>query len=225
MIQRDFDAVIFDMDGVIFDSERLVVECWEETAAKYNIPNIAEACAECVGINATATREKMKLRYGQDFPYDEYKAEMSALFHTRYGEGRLPMKKGIRELLEFLKEKDIRIALASSTREAVVKQELKDAGLLDYFDAVICGDMVKRSKPAPDIFLKAAESLQIAPERCYVIEDSYNGIKAAYSANMRSLMVPDMLPPNKEMEELSEYILPSLIEVKEYLMAHFFNLC
>ena len=184
MISRDFDAVIFDMDGVIFDSERLVVECWVETAAKYNIPNIEDACRECVGINATATREKMKLRYGQDFPYDEYKAEMSALFHTRYGEGRLPMKKGIKKLLEFLKEKDIRIALASSTREAVVKQELKAAGLLDY-----------------------------------------NGIKAAYSANMRPLMVPDMLPPNKEMEELSEYILPSLIEVKEYLMAHFFNLC
>ncbi len=225
MIQRDFDAVIFDMDGVIFDSERLVVECWAETAAKYNIPNIEEACAECVGINATATREKMKLRYGQDFPYDEYKAEMSALFHARYGEGRLPMKKGIKELLEFLKENDIRIALASSTREAVVKQELKDAGLLDYFDAVICGDMVSKSKPAPDIFLKAAETLQIVPERCYVIEDSYNGIRAAYSANMRPLMVPDMLPPTKEMEELSEYILPSLIEVKQYLMAHFFNLC
>ncbi len=225
MIQRDFDAVIFDMDGVIFDSEKLVVECWVETAAKYNIPNIEEACRECVGINAAATREKMKLCYGQDFPYDEYKAEMSALFHARYGEGRLPMKKGIQELLEFLKENDIRIALASSTREAVVKQELRDAGLLDYFDAVICGDMVKRSKPAPDIFLKAAEILQIAPERCYVIEDSYNGIRAAHSAHMRPLMVPDMLPPNKEMEELSEYILPSLIEVKEYLMAHFFNLC
>ena len=225
MNHRDFDAVIFDMDGVIFDSERLVVECWVETAAKYNISDIEEACRECVGINATATREKMKLRYGQDFSYDEYKAEMSALFHSRYGEGRLPMKKGIKELLVFLKENDIRIALASSTREAVVKQELKDAGLLEYFDAVICGDMVSRSKPAPDIFLKAAECLQIAPERCYVIEDSYNGIRAAHSAHMRPLMVPDMLPQTKEMEELSEYILPSLIEVKEYLMAHFFNLC
>mgnify|MGYP003295647038 CR=1 FL=1 len=224
-MNKECKAIVFDMDGIIFDSERLIIECWKVVADKYGIHDIEDICNKCLGVNSVETKEIFLSYYGQDFPYDEYKAEMSALFHTRYGEGRLPMKKGIKELLEFLKENDIRIALASSTREAVVKQELRDAGLLDYFDAVICGDMVKRSKPAPDIFLKAAECLQIAPERCYVIEDSYNGIKAAYSANMRPLMVPDMLPPNKEMEDLSEYILPSLIEVKEYLMAHFFNLC
>lgn len=225
MIQRDFDAVIFDMDGVIFDSEKLVTECWVEIADKYNIPDIEEACRDCVGINAVATREKMKLRYGQDFPYDEYKAEMSALYHSRYDNGRLPMKAGIQEFLIFLKENGILTAVASSTRTEVVTQEIKDAGLLPYFDVLICGDMVARSKPAPDIFLKAAEELQVEPARCYVIEDSYNGIRAAYSAGMRPLMVPDMLPPNEEMEKLSEMILPSLLEVKDALRAHFFNLC
>lgn len=217
-------AVIFDMDGVIFDSERLVIECWQEIAEKYNIPNIEDACRECVGINAKATREKMKLRYGQDFPYDEYKAEMSALFHTRYAEGRLPMKKGIRELLEFLQEKKISVAIASSTRRTVVTQEIKDAGLLSFFDALICGDMVEKSKPAPDIFLKAAEVLKAEPKDCFVIEDSYNGIRAAKAAGMRPLMVPDLLSPTEEMTELSETILPSLFEVKTYLMTNLGNL-
>ena len=86
-----------------------------------------------------------------------------------------------------------------------------------YFDKVICGDMVERSKPAPDIFLKACEELQVAPERAYAIEDSYNGIRAAHGGGLRAIMVPDLLPANREMEELTEVILGSLLEVKKYL--------
>ncbi len=209
-------AVIFDMDGVIFDSERLVVETWVEVAKKYGIEGIEEACAACVGINAQATEIKMREIFGADFPYREYKAEASALYHERYDDGRLPMKPGIRELLEFLQAHNIRTAVASSTRRAVVEQEIRDAGLMPFFQKIICGDMVARSKPAPDIFLKAAEELGINPEVCYVIEDSYNGIRGAYTAGMHPIMVPDMLPPTAEMEELSEKIFPSLHEVKTY---------
>jgi len=217
MKQKNFDAVLFDMDGVIFDSEKLVTACWIEVADKYGIPDIEEACRDCIGINAVVTREKMLQRYGAEFPYDEYKAEMSALFHSRYDNGRLPLKPGVVELLSFLKEQGILTAVASSTRKEVVTREIQDAGLLAYFDVLICGDMVSRSKPAPDIFLEAAEELHAEPERCYVIEDSYNGIRAAHTAKMRPLMVPDMLPPMEEMEEKCEVILPSLFDVKEYL--------
>ncbi len=209
-------AVIFDMDGVIFDSERLVVETWVEVAEKYGIEGIEDACAACVGINAQATELKMKEIYGEEFPYQEYKKEASALYHERYDDGRLPTKPGIRELLAFLRENNIKTAVASSTRRAVVEQEIKDAGLMPFFDRIICGDMVARSKPAPDIFLKAAEELGVAPEICYVIEDSYNGIRGAHAAGMHPVMVPDMLPPTEEMEALSEQIFTSLFEVKEY---------
>lgn len=209
-------AVIFDMDGVIFDSERLVVETWVEVAKKYGIEGIEEACAACVGINAQATELKMKEIYGEEFLYQEYKKEASALYHERYDDGRLPTKPGIRELLEFLHANNIRTAVASSTRRAVVEQEIRDAGLAPFFQKIICGDMVERSKPAPDIFLKAAEELGVAPEICYVIEDSYNGIRGAHAAGMHPIMVPDMLPPTDEMEKLAEQIFPSLFEVKEY---------
>ena len=145
-------AVIFDMDGVIFDSERLVIECWKVVAEKYGIENIEEACFECLGINAALTKELMKKRYGETFPYDVYKKEMSAIFHSRAAGGKLPQKKGIKELLTFLKENQIPTAVASSTRREVVMRELEEGGLLPYFDRVICGDMVERSKPEPDIF-------------------------------------------------------------------------
>lgn len=210
-------AVIFDMDGVIFDSERLVVETWVEVAKKYGIEGIEDACAACVGINAQATELKMKEIYGEEFPYQEYKKEASALYHERYDDGRLPTKPGIRELLEFLHANNIRTAVASSTRRAVVEQEIRDAGLAPFFQKIICGDMVERSKPAPDIFLKAAEELGVNPEVCYVIEDSYNGIRGAHAAGMHPIMVPDMLPPTDEMEKLAEQIFPSLFEVKDFI--------
>ncbi|MBO5278289.1 MAG: HAD family phosphatase [Lachnospiraceae bacterium] len=210
-------AVVFDMDGVIFDSEKCVLECWREVADRHNIPDIEEACRECLGINAAATRERMLKRYGEAFPYDEYKKESSALFHEKYDDGRLPKKPGVHELLEYLKQQKIKIALASSTRQEVVLQELRDGGLLNYFDKVVCGDMVKRSKPEPDIFLKACEELQVNPSDAYAVEDSYNGIRAAHAAGMRPIMVPDMAEPTEEMERLSEVVLPSLFEVKQYL--------
>lgn len=211
-------AIVFDMDGVIFDSEKLVIECWKVIADKYNIPDIEKACYECFGLNRVITRDKMLNIYGEYFPYDDYKKEMSDLFHSRYGGGKLPKKKGIHELLEYLKSKSIRIALASSTRSEVVKAELRDGDLIDYFDVIIGGDMVEKSKPEPDIYLKACEKLGILPEEAYGIEDSYNGVRAVYRAGMKCIMVPDLVEPDDEMKKISKIILPSLFEVKDYFI-------
>lgn len=210
-------VVIFDMDGVIFDSEKCVIECWKEIAQKYGIVNVEDACMECLGVNRQETKEKWLVRYGQDFPYDDYKSEMSALYHSRYSEGRLPLKKGVTELLEVLKAKQISTAIASSTRTDLVNREIGDAGLLPYFDYIVGGDMVTRSKPAPDIFLKACELLGVEGKDAYVIEDSYNGVRAANAARAKAIMVPDLLPANEEMEKLCVAILPSLIAVKEFI--------
>ena len=181
-----YNAVVFDMDGVIFDSERAVMQCWKEVASRHNIPNIEKAILACTGTTMVRTREIMLNLYGADFPYDEYARESSAIFHSRYDGGRLPMKPGVKELLTFLKERGKKIALASSTRQQVVTDELRDAGIIEYFDRIICGDMVSRSKPAPDIFLKACEELNISPSDSYAIEDSYNGIRAAHAAYTQS---------------------------------------
>ena len=212
-----YKAVVFDMDGVIFDSERAVMQCWKEVASRHNIPDIEKAILACTGTTMVRTREIMLNLYGADFPYDEYARESSAIFHSRYDGGRLPMKPGVKELLTFLKEHDKKIALASSTRQQVVTDELRDAGVIEYFDRIICGDMVSRSKPAPDIFLKACEELNISPSDSYAIEDSYNGIRAAHVGGLHPIMVPDLLPADEEMQSLAEIVLPSLTSVMEYL--------
>ena len=216
-MKQDYKAVVFDMDGVIFDSEKLVVLCWQEIADKYNIIGIEEQCRLCLGLNREAARQKMLEHYGLDFPYDTYKKEMSDLYHSRYSGGRLPMKPGVVELLSFLKGKGKKIALASSTRREVVLAELRDAGILDYFDKVICGDMVERSKPEPDIFLKACEELEVDVQDAYAIEDSYNGIRAAYRAGMMPIMVPDLAEPTEEMRQLAVVIMPSLLDMLDML--------
>ena len=212
-----YKAVVFDMDGVIFDSERAVMQCWKEVASRHNIPDIEKAILACTGTTMVRTREIMLNLYGADFPYDEYARESSAIFHSRYDGGRLPMKQGVKELLTFLKEHDKKIARASSTRQQVVTDELRDAGIIEYFDRIICGDMVSRSKPAPDIFLKACEELNISPSDSYAIEDSYNGIRAAHAGGLHPIMVPDLLPADEEMQSLAEIVLPSLTSVMEYL--------
>ena len=214
---KDFDAVIFDMDGVIFDSERATMLCWLELADKYGIKDMEKPYLACTGTNATMTRQIMLDAYGEDFQYDEYAHEASRMYHERYDGGRLPMKSGVVEILEYLKNSSKKIALASSTKKQKVISQLQDAGILNYFDEIVTGDMVEKSKPEPDIFLLACKKIGVSPERAYAIEDSYNGIRSAYRGGLRPIMVPDLLPADQEMNELAEAVIDNLENVVLYL--------
>lgn len=214
---KDGQAVLFDMDGVIFDSERLVIDCWKVVADKYGIPDIEAVCYQCMGLTYEATEQVYRRRYGDAYPYERYKQEVSDLFHARYDGGRLPTKPGVREILAWLQERRISVALASSTRLASVRQELGEAGLLPFFQVVKGGDDVVHGKPAPDIFLLAAKQLGCDPAACYVLEDSPNGIRAAAAAGMHSIMIPDLQEPDEEMRRLAEVILRDLREAQAYL--------
>lgn len=213
----NYEAVVFDMDGVIFDSERAVMNCWLELAQKYDIKDIEKPYFACVGTTMTRTREIMLETYGEDFPYDEYARESSLMYHEKYDGGKLPMKPGVMELLSYLKGKSKKIALASSTRRETVTNQLRWAGIIDYFDVIICGDMVAKSKPAPDIFLKACQELGVSPENTYAIEDSYNGIRAAHAGQLCPIMVPDLLEADDEMRGMAECVCDNLNEVIDYL--------
>jgi len=211
-----FDAVVFDMDGVIFDSERCVIDCWRELGLKHGLGDIEEALLACTGTTKEKTREIMLNALGQDFPYDDFAKETSRLFHEKYDGGKLPMKPGVVELLAFIKASGKKIALASSTRREIVEAELKDAGIIEFFDEIVCGDMVKKSKPEPDIFLLACDKLGVKPADSFAIEDSYNGIRSAYAGGLRPIMVPDLLLPDNEMTDKTEIVLDSLFDVLNY---------
>ena len=157
-------------------------------------------------------------RYGDEERYELLKAEMAAEFHRAASEGELILKPGVSDTLKLLDDNHSPCALATSTRKEVVTMELTNLGVIDYFDKLICGDMVERSKPAPDIFLKACEELGVAPDKALAVEDSYNGVRAACSAGMKVVMIPDLVPPDDEMREKALIIFDSMDGFKEYIM-------
>ena len=116
------------------------------------------------------------------------------------------MKKGVTELLSYLKEKGWIVGLASSTKEATVTQEIRDAGLMPYFDNLTCGDMLKKSKPEPDIFLLGCEKTGVTPEEAVVLEDSENGIRSASRAGIATICVPDLKYPGEQVLPLIDVI-------------------
>lgn len=209
-------VVIFDMDGIIFDSELLILDIWEKIGEKYGIPDVRQTLTECIGTNKKKTEEIVYAHYGKDFDFAKYGEEASLLFRKHIEENGLPQKKGVRELLQYLKEKKIPVGLASSTRLAAVEEELRQAGLYEYFQVVVGGDQLKRSKPEPDIYLMACEKMGVSPKDAYAVEDSHNGIRAAYSAGMMPIMVPDLLPATEEMHEKSIAVFDDLFQVMRF---------
>ena len=208
--------VIFDMDGVIFDSERAYIDLYKELAPRYGLDDVDavhRACMDSIGVTRQKTKEIFFSYVGHEFDYDRYREEVQVELNKREFE----LKPGVFQLFDWLREQKVPIALASSTRYVSVSRMLGDAGLTDYFDAIVCGDMVSHSKPHPEIFLTAASRLGADPTECYVIEDSYNGIRAAKAAGTHPIMVPDILQPDEEIKSLAEAVLPTLMEVKEYL--------
>ena len=205
--------VIFDMDGVIFDSERAYIEAYKRLAPKYGLGDVEQACIDSIGVTFDKAREIFCSYKGSDFDFDSYREDVRAELRKK----DYDLKPGVYELFDWLEANGVPTALASSTRYATVSGMLDKAELTERFSAIVCGDMVAHSKPHPEIFLTAAERLGAPAADCWVIEDSYNGIRAAHNAGMHPLMVPDVLQPDDEMLELADAVLPSLIKVKDYL--------
>ena len=199
-------AVVFDMDGILFDTERLCRDCWIALSKEFEIPNMEEVYALCIGVNVQTTRQIVYDNYGKDFPFEEYDRRASAMYNEYIAEHGVPVKEGVRETLEALAKAGAKIAVASSTRREKVLRLLASAGIDRYFTAVVGGDTVTHSKPDPEIFLTACEALSVAPEEAIAVEDSHNGIRAAHAAGMLAVMVPDLLPVTEEMQRLSAYV-------------------
>ncbi len=209
-------SIVFDMDGVLFDTEKLCFDCWCRVAEEQKISGMEEVYPKCIGRNNTDVKEILFDYYGKKFAYDKFSADASVYFKQYIEENGMPMKPGVRELLEYLKQEGFAIGLASSTKYASVVSHLERAGILEYFSQIVGGDMVEHSKPQPDIYLIACEKLGVNPKETYAVEDSYNGIRAAYRAGMKPVMVPDMLAPDEEMRSLSLFICKDLVKLKKY---------
>ena len=210
-------GVIFDMDGLMFDTELLTFKIWNEILTEKGYDYSFEIYKQTIGIRTVEVKKYYADLYGKSFNYDEiYKEAIERFWKYTETKGVL-IKEGLFELLDFLKEQKIKIALATSTTTKSAREILRRANVLEYFDKLVCGDMVTNGKPHPEIFLKAVKELELKAEDCVGLEDSINGIKSLYSANIKAVMVPDLIEPTDEIKPMIYKVSKNLKEVIELI--------
>lgn len=210
MNKNQFKAVLFDMDGVLLDTEKVCKVTWTLAAKEYNLKNIDEAFYKCVGTNRHDTELILKNYLDGKVAPEVFRERTSELFYDVEKNQGLDLKPFVVKCLAELKNAGFRLSVASSTRGESVRRQLKNAGIIDFFETLTTGELVEHSKPAPDIYLKAAESLSLKPDDCVAVEDSPNGVRAAVAAGIKCVMVPDLIQPDDEMKRIAWKILPSL---------------
>ena len=211
------DAVIFDMDGLMIDSERVSIACWNEAALTLEIALPEGFFLHMVGLGERDCLQLLHKHVDDGTRVDTLLAHCHALYDARTHDG-LPLRPGILELLELLNERGVPRAVATSTRQPRASRKLAASGLLDYFDAVVTSSDVQHPKPAPDIYLLAAQRLGIDPARCLALEDSPTGTRAALAAGMTVIQVPDLVHPDAGVRALGHRIVESLHEVRALLL-------
>ena len=210
-------GVIFDVDGTLLNTERIYMAAWKEAGrlAGYDIPD--EVLLKTRAISSKAAHRIYKDAMGEDFNYMDLHAERVRIAEEVIAGTDDLLMPGVANTLQWLKEKGIAMAVASSTVLEKTVSHLEHARLLSWFDAVVGGDMVENGKPAPDIFLKAAQLLDLQPEECVVVEDTPAGIRAAHAAKMIPVLIPDCVPENPETKALSAVVLNSMEQLADFL--------
>lgn len=211
------EGFIFDMDGILFDTERISSTFWKKILKKYGYDMNDEIYLTLIGRNSKAGDEMLIERYGKDIPIEKIRGEKDIDMLKFIHENGVPVKKGVHELLDFLAQKEYKVAVATSTCREKAVELLEMTGIKDKVTVIICGDDVVNSKPDPEIFLKAAEKLAVDPKRCIVFEDSPVGVEAAYNGGMKAINVPDLKKPDKDTKKFAFKICNSLLEVRDYL--------
>lgn len=198
------------MDGLLIDTEKLYLKYWKQAAADFGYIMEDKHVFAIRSLTRKYSIPKLKNFFGEDFPTEEIRARRTELINAHIEKYGIELKKGVSELLDYLKAHNIKLAVATATQRERTFLYLSKINLLNYFDAVICGDMVENGKPEPDIYLTAVAELCLSPNQCVAFEDSPNGIKSAYSAGCHAIMIPDMTQPDDE-------IMPMLSAVYESL--------
>lgn len=204
------------MDGVLFDSENLDRKCWQKCLSDYGITDADTVFGKSIGRPLDEAIAILDAEFGAVCPgFDgrSFRGKTMELFDEYVEKNGMPLKYFATECPAGLKKAGFRVGLASSTSIGRVVPQLEQTGLLRYFDDIVGGGMFKKGKPYPEIFLLSCERLEGIPSETIVIEDSYNGIRAAHAAGMKPVMVPDVVAPDDEMREKAWKIMPDLEKV------------
>ncbi len=209
-------SVIFDMDGTLLDTQKISIAAWDLAGANQGFKNMGKEIPNVCGMNKAGWTKYLK----DNFPtldVDRFNDEMRQYVVNNQV---VRLKKGGRELLDFLRANNIKIGLASGSSHESINHHLNEVNATDYFCALAGGGDVKNGKPAPDIFLYAAELMGVAPESCFVFEDSSNGALAANAAGMKCIGIPDIAPFTSKAQAVLFKELGSMDEAIELLKTY-----
>lgn len=203
-------AVIFDVDGTLLDTERIYMRAWKEAGKFLGYEVTDELLLKTRAVNVKEAAKIFEDYIGNGFSYSKCRVERVRIAEEIIDRESPILKPGVETILNYLKDHQVKLAVASSTDRDKTIEHLAESEIADRFEVIVGGDMVEKGKPHPDIFLKTAELLGVAPQECMVVEDSPAGIKAAYAANMIPVMVPDCVQPTEEMKEMAYAVKDSL---------------
>lgn len=214
-----FKTVIFDVDGTLLNTEPVYMRAWQEAGALFGYDVPMEALLQTRAVNKAVAQERFRFYCGEDFDYDTVRRERVRIGEALIGQTapealRMP---GALEVLTALKAEGYTLAAATSTPRQESLEHLRRAELEHLFSGVVCGDMISRGKPEPDIFLEAARLTGSRPEACLAVGDTPADVLSATAAGMKVILIPDQVPPTEEIKNRCLACLENLEQLWEYL--------
>ena len=214
-LDKKVEAVIFDLDGTLTDTEKYYQTAWPKALEYFGYTMEKDRPLELRSLGRPFAPAQFKEWYGEDFDYMKVREYRKSLVEEMIKENGIPLKSGAKEILTWLREKGILTCIATANDYERTERYLKKIGLFEYFDKIICANMVEKGKPAPDIYAYACKQLGLSPDKTFAVEDSPNGVTSAYRAGCNVIMVPDLTQPDAELNKMLYKKIDSLIDIKD----------
>ena len=209
--------IIFDLDGTLIDTEKLYRKYWPMALADYGYDLSDERALALRSLGRPFAPAQFKEWYGEDFNYDLIRKRRKEYVEGHIEKYGLELRPGVKEILEYLKEKEITVAIATATDLVRTEKYLEMTGIRGYFTHIICATMVEHGKPAPDIYEYACEQLNADPSECYAVEDAPNGVKSAYAAGLKVIFVADQAPADDFLHEMIYADIPVITDIRNII--------
>jgi HAD superfamily hydrolase (TIGR01509 family) len=207
---RPHHAVLFDMDGTLLDTERVSMRTWHESLTRFGLALDEGWYRTLIGRDWAWCERRVHETFAHAVDTHALAEDLKTTYERLIHADAIPLRPGAVDVLERLRRSGVPLALATSTRTELAHRKLERSGLARHFDVVIGGDQVRRGKPAPDIYRLAAEGLGHDPAQCVAVEDSGTGLQAALAAGATTVLVPDVAPPEPELQARAHAVVPEL---------------
>ena len=212
-------AVLLDLDGLLIDTERMVLAAFNAAAAELDQVLSPALFRSLIGRTARESEALLRSAFPSDSAIATFRAATQRYYEQDVEENGIALMAGAEELLEFLDERKMQFACATSSGNARAWWKLEQAGIAHRFRTLVGGDEVAAGKPSPDIFIEAAARLGTDPKRCIALEDSLDGLAAASAAGVTPIMVPDLIEPDEVAFDLAYAIVDDLHEACRVIAA------